>query len=171
MTDTPGREPDGRSPRRRPSSACPSPAASRAEVAPVERFTSPPSIAHRVELTPERAAQVVRQSSNARWVGFLAVVVVILFVIDLLVLRARLPGRLTVARLEPEIDAQQVTAVERGYNVYQANCARCHGENGEGGIGPVLNSQDKLFAHLNEDYLPNVLKVGGRYVCAATRTR
>ena len=33
-----------------------------------------------VELSPERAAQVVRQSSNARWVGFLAVIVVILFI-------------------------------------------------------------------------------------------
>ena len=36
--------------------------------------------------------------------------------------------------------------VERGYNIYEANCARCHGANGEGGIGPALNRQDKLFA-------------------------
>ena len=35
----------------------------------------------------------------------------------------------------------------------------------EGGIGPALNDQDKLFAHLNENYLRNVLTVGGRYVC------
>ena len=49
------------------------------EPAPVERFTSPPS-ARNIEFSPERAAQVVRQSSNARWVGFLAVVVVILFI-------------------------------------------------------------------------------------------
>ena len=28
-----------------------------------------------------------------------------------------------------------------------------------------LNRQDKLFAHLSEDYLNNVLEVGGRYVC------
>ena len=41
-----------------------------------ERFVSAPPV-RRFELTPERAAQVVRQSSNARWVGFLAVVVVI----------------------------------------------------------------------------------------------
>ena len=58
-----------------------------------------------------------------------------------------------------------MTKVERGYNVYEANCARCHGEQGEGGIGPVLNRQDKLFDHLNENYLKNVLTVGGRYVC------
>ena len=68
-------------------------------------------------------------------------------------------------RLDAELTAQQVTAVERGYNVFEANCARCHGVNGEGGIGPTLNRQDKLFAHLNENYLRTVLATGGRYVC------
>ena len=58
-----------------------------------------------------------------------------------------------------------MTAVERGYNIYQANCARCHGAQGEGGIGPILNDQMKLFTHLNEQYLRNVLYAGGRYVC------
>ena len=58
-----------------------------------------------------------------------------------------------------------MTAVERGYNLYEANCARCHGANGEGGVGPVLNDQSKLFSHLSEAYLKNVLNVGGRYVC------
>ena len=37
--------------------------------------------------------------------------------------------------------------------------------NGEGGIGPTLNRQDKLFQHLNESYLHNILTVGGRYAC------
>ena len=55
--------------------------------------------------------------------------------------------------------------MERGYNIYQANCAQCHGANGEGGKGPTLNRQDKLFAHLNPDYLDNILHVGGRYAC------
>ena len=171
MTDTPGREPGA------PEPDAPEPAppeappeqrlpATRpdAEVAPVERFTSSPSI-RAVELSPERAAQVVRQSSNARWVGFLAVVVVILFVALYWFYELGAPLDLTTPRLEAEIAAQQVTAVERGYLVYEANCARCHGEQGEGGIGPVLNRQDKLFAHLNENYLKNVLTVGGRYVC------
>ena len=132
MTDTPGREPDGREPE--PSSAARHAAAgrrSRRSSASRRRRRSA-----RVELTPERAAQVVRQSSNARWVGFLAVVVVILFVVDLLVLRAGRAARADPARLEAEADAQQVTAVERGYNVYEANCARCHGEQGEGGDRP-----------------------------------
>ena len=58
-----------------------------------------------------------------------------------------------------------MTSIERGYNIYQANCARCHGPNGEGGIGPTLNSQEKLFAHLNPDYIHSMLQVGGRFAC------
>mgnify|MGYP003339910853 CR=1 FL=1 len=69
------------------------------------------------------------------------------------------------SRLAAEVADQQVVSVEAGYNIYQANCSRCHGANGQGGIGPVLNDQSKLFAHLNENYLRNVLVVGGRYVC------
>ena len=166
MTDTPGRGPDGREPegvepgseQRLPATRPP------VEVAPVERFTSSPSI-RSVELSPERAAQVVRQSSNARWVGFLAVVITVLFVALYWFYELGAPLGLTEPRLESELTAQQITKVERGYLVYQANCARCHGEQGEGGIGPVLNRQDKLFDHLNEDYIRNVLTVGGRYVC------
>jgi len=161
MTDTPGREPAGPEPepeQRLPATRPP------AEVAPVERFTSAPSI-RAVELTPERAAQVVRQSSNARWIGFLAVVIVILFVALYWFYELGAPLGLTEPRLKAEITAQQITMVERGYNVYQANCERCHGKQGEGGIGPVLNKQDKLYSHLNENYIRNVLTVGGRYVC------
>jgi mono/diheme cytochrome c family protein/plastocyanin len=116
------------------------------------------------ELTPERAAQVVRQSSNARWAGFLFTVIVTLFIAIYWFYELGTFG-ITEPRLVSEANAQQVTAVERGYNIYQANCARCHGEQGEGGIGPVLNRQDKLFAHLNENYLRQVLNAGGRYVC------
>ena len=72
MSDTPERA-------ERRARAAPARPATAREPAPVERFTSPPAT-RAVELTPERAAQVVRQSSNARWVGFLAVVVVILFI-------------------------------------------------------------------------------------------
>jgi mono/diheme cytochrome c family protein/plastocyanin len=159
MTDTPENgsgselEPEQRLPVPRPP----------VETAPVERFTSPPAT-RSVELSPERAAQVVRQSSNARWVGFLAVVVVILFVTiywfyELAPLGFREP------RLDAEAASQQVTSVERGYNLYEANCARCHGANGEGGIGPALNRQDKLYAHLSVDYINNMLVAGGRFAC------
>jgi mono/diheme cytochrome c family protein/plastocyanin len=154
MTTPPGREPESRLPAPRPPS----------EPAPAERFTAPPS-QHAFQLSPERAAQIVRQSSNARWVGFLAVIVVVLFVIAYYFYELGAPLGLSTPRLAAEEDHQQVVAVERGYNLYQANCARCHGANGEGNIGPVLNDQAKLFQHLNEDYIRNVLTVGGRYVC------
>ena len=131
---------------------------------PAERFSAPPS-AHRNDLTPERAAKVVRQSANARWVGFLAVTVVTLFVIGYYFYELGLPGGLSESRLTTQDRAQQVTSIERGYNIYQANCAQCHGVNGEGISGPTLNRQDKLFAHLDVDYLNNILTVGGRYAC------
>jgi mono/diheme cytochrome c family protein/plastocyanin len=154
MTDQPGRPPEERLPAPRPSSA----------PAPASRFSAPPS-AHRNDLTPERAGRIVRQSANARWVGFLAVTLVGLFVIGYYFYELGLPGGLSEPRLEQAAAEQQVISVERGYNLYEANCAQCHGANGEGGIGPVLNRQDKLFAHLNPEYLRNVLTAGGRYVC------
>jgi len=134
------------------------------DAAPVERFTSAPSV-RQVELQPERAAQIVRQSSNARWVGFLAVVIVVLFVALYWFYELGGPLGLTQSRLESEANAQQVTQVERGYNIFQANCARCHGDNGQGGVGPVLNSQEKLYQHLNADYINTMMVAGGRYAC------
>jgi len=155
MTDQPGLPPEERLPAPRPPAVPPAPA---------ERFSAPPS-AHPAGLTPERSAKIVRQSANARWVGFLAVVFVSLFVIGYYFYELGLPGGLTTSRLDAETKHQQVVAVERGYNIYQANCASCHGVNGEGGSGPTLNRQDKLFAHLNEGFLRNILEVGGRYAC------
>src|SRR5206468_8308698 len=108
---------------------------------------------------------IVRQSSNARWIGFLATIIVVLFVVIYYFYELGAPLGLSQARLLSEADAQQVTAVERGYDLFQANCARCHGVNGEGGIGPTLNRQDKLFAHLSDDYIATMLEVGGRYAC------
>lgn len=154
MTDQPGQEPEQRLPARRPEAEPPS----------VERFSAPPS-AHSFELTPERASRIVRASADARFVGFLAVVFVGLFVLVYYFYELGFPGGLTESRMTREFDDQQVTSVERGYNIYQANCARCHGVGGEGGIGPVLNSQDKLFQHLNPQYLHSILTVGGRFAC------
>ncbi len=154
MTDQPGRPPEERLPAPRPSSA----------PVPADRFSAPPA-AHRNDLTPERSGRIVRQSANARWVGFLAVTIVALFVIGYYFYEVGLPGGTTEPRLEQAANELQVVAVERGYNLYQANCAQCHGVDGEGGIGPILNSQDKLFAHLNPEYLRTVLTAGGRYVC------
>ena len=48
---------------------------------PVERFTAPRQTRAIAGLTSERAAKIVRQSGDARWVAFLGLVIVALFVI------------------------------------------------------------------------------------------
>jgi mono/diheme cytochrome c family protein/plastocyanin len=162
MTDPtkgpPGDESEPRLPARRPPTE---PVPSR----PVERFTAPRQVRAIGGLTSERAAKIVRQSGDARWIAFLGVAIVALFVILYYFYELGVPIVNTTPRLQAEADNQQVTSVERGYNLYEANCARCHGVNGEGGVGPVLNDQSKLFSHLSEGYIRNVLTVGGRYVC------
>jgi plastocyanin/mono/diheme cytochrome c family protein len=174
MTDQPTQPPEQRLPATRPP-----------EQVSAERFTAAPPIKAIDGLTPERAATIVRQSSSARWIGFLAVCFVSLFVILYWFYELGAPLGISTPRLAAEKDAQQVTAVERGYNLYEANCARCHGPNGlgpnepdaaakaaagQGYIGPQLNDQSKLFVHLNESYLRNVLTVGGRYVCGNAKS-
>jgi plastocyanin/mono/diheme cytochrome c family protein len=154
MTDQPDQSPEQRLPVPREP----------AEVEPAERFTAPPQ-AHAFGLTSERAAKIVRQSANSLWVAFLAVTLVAVFVIIYYFYELGVPGIENTSRLEKEAAAQQVTDIERGYKLYQANCARCHGVDGEGGIGPKLNDQGKLLTHLTPVYLQTVLEVGGRYVC------
>jgi mono/diheme cytochrome c family protein/plastocyanin len=163
MTDQTGDRPERPLPARRPAS----------EVAPTrsaERFTAPHQTRAIGGLTSERAARIVRQSGDARWVAFLGMVIVALFVIVYYFYELGVPIINTTPRLQAQDTLQQVTAIERGYNLYEANCARCHGVNGEGGIGPVLNDQAKLFAHLNAQYLKNVLTVGGRLVCGDAKS-
>ncbi len=157
MTDRLGRGPEERLPASRPSNA---------DVpARVDRFTAPAQTHAIGGLTPERSAKIVRQSGNARWVAFLAVSIIALFVIVYYFYELGAPFGLSTARLDEQANVQQVTSIEKGYNLFEANCARCHGANGQGGIGPILNDQAKLFSHLTPQFIKNVLTVGGRYVC------
>ena len=162
MTDPTGDRPDGRPERQLPARR---PASEPVPSRPTERFTAPHQTRNISGLTSERAAKIVRQTGDARWVAFLGVTIAALFVLVYYFYELGVPIINTTPRLQAQGDLQQVTSVERGYNLYQANCARCHGTNGEGGIGPPLNSQSKLFSHLSEAYIRNVLSVGGRYVC------
>jgi mono/diheme cytochrome c family protein len=130
-----------------------------------ERFNAPRQVRNVGGLTSERAAKIVRQSGDARWVAFLGVVIIAVFVIIYYFYELGVPIINTTPRLVAQDNLQQVTSIERGYNLFQANCAKCHGVQGQGGIGPVLNDQSKLFSHLTEVYIQSVLTVGGRYVC------
>ena len=109
-------------------------------------------------------------------VAFLGVLFLVLFIPIYWLYDIGLPVIGDRGRLADEAQQQQVTDVSQGYALFLANCARCHGTNGEGGIGPPLNDQGKLYntvtaagapgpGHLNPNYLNNVLTVGGRYVC------
>lgn len=132
--------------------------------------------AHTVGLTEERAAQVVKQSSNGRMIAFLATLLIVLFIPLYWLYDIGLPVIGFNGRLASEADEQYVVDVSRGYALFLANCARCHGNNGEGKIGPPLNDQAKLLnaltdqgtsggGHLNPDYIRAVLTEGGRIVC------
>lgn len=49
--------------------------------------------------------------------------------------------------------------VEQGQSIYALNCAACHGPNGEGGIGPALNSQ-QFFRSATDDQIRLLVSVG-----------
>jgi mono/diheme cytochrome c family protein len=52
-------------------------------------------------------------------------------------------------RIENVLAADKAEQVTRGQQLFAQNCATCHGENGEGDIGPALNS--KKFLTSTED--------------------
>lgn len=131
---------------------------------PVPRLSSPSQIQTH-GLTAERAAKIVNQSGSSRMAALLGIAIVTLFVIVYAFYDQGLPGATGSSRLDTAKREQYLETVKRGYNLFEANCARCHGAQGQGGIGPVLNDQGKLLAHLTPQYLKNVLTVGGRYVC------
>ena len=158
--DRPGTEPERRLPARRPSERA------RAESVRGAVHRAPVDAGHRAASRrsgPRRSsgspATPAGSPSSASTIVALFVIIYYFYEI------AGIPIVNPQPRLQAEESQQAVVAVERGYNLYQANCARCHGVNGEGGIGPVLNDQMKLFSHLNEQYIHTVLEVGGRYVC------
>ncbi len=141
----------------------------------VERFSAGPT-AHTAGLTEERGAQIVRQSANARTFVALAILLIALFIPVYWFIESGVPALGTEGRMTATAEDQYVTDVSRGYALFLANCATCHGDNGQGGVGPPLNNQPKLYnaitasggsgtGHLNPDYITNVLTVGGRYVC------
>jgi len=167
LTPRPEEEPRAVTPRE--SSVAP------ASTQPADRFYAGDQ-AHTVGLTEERSGQIVRQSGNARMAAFLAALFLVLFIPLYWIYDIGLPFLGMGGRMEAEQNTQYVTDVARGHALYLANCARCHGDNGQGGIGPPLNDQGKLYnaltpgglpgpGHFNPEYLHAVMREGGRYIC------
>jgi mono/diheme cytochrome c family protein/uncharacterized cupredoxin-like copper-binding protein len=146
----------------------------------VERFSAGPR-AHTAGLTEERAGQIVKQSGSARNVAFLATLLIAIFIPVYWFYDIGVTALGVEARMDKNIQTQYVTDVARGYELFLNNCTTCHGQNGEGGIGPPLNDQAKLYnaltadgkpgtGHLNPTYLNRVMEVGGRYVCGDAKS-
>ena len=111
---------------------------------------------HTVGLTEERAGQVVRQSSNARMVAFLAVLIFVLFIPIYWLYDIGLPVLGMPGRLEKEASEQYVTDVVARLRALpgqlRALPRQQDGEpgNGLGNIGPALNDQAKLYKALTD---------------------
>ena len=56
-------------------------------------------------------------------------------------------------------DEQLAGLAEKGEGVWEFNCASCHGLNGEGGIGPALNSEQYLQS-ASDDQTRGLVAVG-----------
>ncbi|MEM9560986.1 MAG: cytochrome c [Actinomycetota bacterium] len=54
------------------------------------------------------------------------------------------------ATREQAREDQLASLAEKGEDIWAFNCASCHGLNGEGGIGPALNSEQFLQASTDE---------------------
>jgi mono/diheme cytochrome c family protein len=48
------------------------------------------------------------------------------------------------ARLSDELASETSAQIVAGRQLWSLNCATCHGTQGEGGVGPALNSQEFL---------------------------
>ena len=60
---------------------------------------------------------------------------------------------------EESREAQLQSLAEQGETLWSFNCSSCHGLNGEGGVGPALNSQQFLQAATDEQ-TEQVIAVG-----------
>ena len=155
MTDEPGRPPEERLPATRPSSTpVPTDRFYRAAVRPSER---PDAGAGRADRAPvgERALGRLPRGRDRGPVRD-----------RLLLLRGRAARR-------PLAAAARGRARRHPGHLGRARLQHLPGElravprrrTAQGGKGPMLNSQDKLFAHLSPEYIHNMLLVGGRYAC------
>jgi mono/diheme cytochrome c family protein len=56
-------------------------------------------------------------------------------------------------------EAQLESLVEQGSSIWELNCASCHGLNGEGGVGPALNSM-QFMQSATDEQIQGLVAVG-----------
>jgi mono/diheme cytochrome c family protein len=85
--------------------------------------------------------------------SYLALLRTALIVVGIALVGLTASGGQTPMSNTPNPVAAQVTSVDRGYDLYQANCAKCHGVDGNGG-GPLSGTTQvappSLKAHLSQ---------------------
>lgn len=57
------------------------------------------------------------------------------------------------ARIQRDEAADKMSAENAGRLLYGENCASCHGGDGQGGVGPALNSRELLQSTVDEVFL------------------
>jgi cytochrome c oxidase cbb3-type subunit 3 len=62
------------------------------------------------------------------------------------------------ADVHPETEQEQMKAAEMGKEVYAAECAACHGQNLEGGIGPSLKGPTFKYGGTLADHVRVITK-------------
>ena len=87
---------------------------------------------------PERPPDAALEESTNQWMkwGF---VIMVLMVAIFPLYRFYEPGNRAEAR-----ETHTESLIAQGRELYSVNCAACHGGDGEGGIGPALNSEQFL---------------------------
>ncbi|RPI21334.1 MAG: hypothetical protein EHM57_06755 [Actinobacteria bacterium] len=102
---------------------------------------------------PERPPDPELEESTNRWMawgaGLMAAMVLIFPVY-----RFYEPSNREEAR-----ETQLASLAEQGQSIFGLNCASCHGAEGEGGIGPALNSQQFLTS-AEDDQISAIIAVG-----------
>ena len=92
----------------------------------------------------ERPIDEELEESTNRWM-FWGFVIMVLMALIFPIYRFYEPSNRESAREE-----QQTFLAEQGETIYSINCSSCHGINGEGGVGPALNSQEFLTSAVDE---------------------
>ena len=165
MSDTPEQGLEPRAEQRLPVPRPP------AEVAPVERFTSPPSTrARRADAPsarPRSSASRRTPAGSASSASSSSILFVTIYWFYELAPLGHHASRGSTRRPQPSRSPRSSAATTCTRRTARAATAR----NGEGGHRPALNRQDKLFAHLTVDYLQQRAGRPAAATSAATRTR